>query len=74
MPDDIYDTYDRELDAPVWGAEAIGQVLNLTARQAYHQLERKPSWIDADKVGGHWTSTRRRLLQPFTQSRAGGAR
>jgi hypothetical protein len=54
--------YDRELDAPVWGADEIGAVIRRSRRQTYHLLENR--LIDADRIGGTWRSTPRRLLQP----------
>ena len=55
-------SYDAQLDAPVWGAKGIAQVLNRTVRQAYHLLE--SGHVDADKVGKTWRSSIRRLLTP----------
>ena len=49
------------LDRPVWGAAAIGQVIGRTKRQTIHLLE--SGHLDADKIGGHWVSTPRRLLK-----------
>lgn len=53
---DIVDPPDR----PVWGAEAIGRVIDRTEGQAFHILNAR--LVDADKVGGRWVSTPRRLL------------
>jgi hypothetical protein len=47
-----------ELDRWIYGAKSI----NLTARQAHHALER--GYLDADKFGRKWRSTKRRLLKP----------
>lgn len=47
------------LDRPIFGASAIGQVLGLKPRQAFHALE--SGYLDADKFGGRWVSTARRL-------------
>ena len=55
-----------DLDQPVYGAEAIAIVLNLRkdgkpdTRRAYYACEK--GYVDADKFGRIWTSTRRRLL------------
>jgi len=49
------------MDKPVWGAEAIGRVAEMTAAQAFHALA--AGLIDADKVGGRWVSTPRRVLR-----------
>jgi hypothetical protein len=51
---------DDNLDAPIWGAAAIGQIIGRSKRQTFHLLERK--LIDADKIGATWVSTPRRLL------------
>ena len=53
----------NDLDTPVWGARAIGAVLNRSPDQTFRLLERKK--IDAEKIGGMWVSTRRRLLSRF---------
>jgi hypothetical protein len=47
------------LDRPIRGAAAIGRVLGFTRPQAYHALE--SGYVDADKFGGRWVSTARRL-------------
>jgi hypothetical protein len=47
-------------DTVLWGAESIGAALNLTARQAFHLLER--GHLPATKIGGRWASTKRKLL------------
>jgi hypothetical protein len=48
-------------DIPVWGAAAIGQIIGRSERAAFYLLERK--YLDADKLGNLWVSTRRRLLK-----------
>jgi hypothetical protein len=60
--------HDDDLDLPQYGATRIAEILNLrdkagkpSARKAYHALER--GYIDADKFGDVWSSTKRRLLQ-----------
>lgn len=40
----------------LWGAEAIGAELGITARRAYHMLERNQ--IPARKVSGRWVAER----------------
>jgi hypothetical protein len=60
MVTDLKDLVDP-LDRPIWGAEAIGRVIDRSEAQAFHLLSQK--LLDADKVGGRWTSTPRRLLQ-----------
>jgi len=47
------------LDRPIYGATAIGRVMGLKPRQAFHALEN--GYLDADKFGGRWMSTPRRL-------------
>ena len=44
-----------DLDAPVWGAAEIAQVIKRTEDQTFHLL--KKGRLDADKVGKFWTST-----------------
>jgi GH35 family endo-1,4-beta-xylanase len=54
---------DDDSEEVLWGAEAIGGVINRTAREVYTLLEnKKENGIPIDKVG-HRTlkSTRRRL-------------
>ena len=46
---DLKDIVDP-LDRPVWGAEAIGRVIDRTEGQAFHILNAR--LVDADKVGG----------------------
>jgi hypothetical protein len=52
--------YHPDLDRPVWGAEAIASVINRNKRQTFYLLEQ--GHLDADKVGGTWRSSTRRLL------------
>jgi hypothetical protein len=58
-----------DLDKPVYGAEAIAIILNMTkngapdTRRAYHALEK--GYVDATKLGRQWISTPRRLLRRF---------
>ena len=48
----------------VWGAKAIGQVLNLTERQAYHRLE--SGQINcAKKFGATWAASAKALGKLF---------
>jgi hypothetical protein len=49
----------------LWGAKAIGQVLNLTERQAYHRLE-AGQIPGARKVGKTWAASRSTILRMFT--------
>jgi hypothetical protein len=52
--------YDPKLDAFIWGAKAIAKAIKRSERSTYHLLERR--LIDADKIGGTWRSSLRRLL------------
>jgi len=51
-----------DLDRPIYGAKDIGAVVNLSERQTYHALEQ--GYLDGDKFGRKWRSTKRRLLKP----------
>jgi hypothetical protein len=62
---------DVDLDVPIWGAAAIAAEINRTTRQTHHLLEIKA--LPADKVGGQWTSTRRRLRSLFNGKSNGNA-
>ena len=50
-----------ELDRPIWGARAIGQVSALNERQAYYLLEN--GRLDGTKIGSQWVSTQRRICR-----------
>jgi hypothetical protein len=54
------------LDRPVWGAEAIGRVINRNEIETFHLLSK--GLVDATKKGGRWTSTPRRLLDSLKQA------
>ena len=60
--------YDPKLDAPIWGAKSIGEVIHRTQRQTYHLLE--AGHLDADKIGKCWRSSIRRLLRPQRTAQA----
>jgi hypothetical protein len=49
------------MDRPVWGASAIGRVINRSESKHYLLKNRL---VDADKVGKNWMSTPRCLLSP----------
>lgn len=48
----------------IWGARAIGRVLNLSERQAYHRLE-SGQIAGARKIGATWTGSVRAIRRPF---------
>ncbi len=50
-----------DLDAPVWGARNISEVIKRTERATFHMLQ--SGLLDASKVGDRYVSTRRRLLK-----------
>lgn len=47
----------------VWGAAAIGAVINRTPKQTFHLLESKQ--LPARKSGGKWVASRRLLREHF---------
>jgi hypothetical protein len=60
----------ENLDAPLWGAEAIGREAGLTHedgtvnfRAVYYALEN--GHLPASKIGKRWVSTLRRLRSVF---------
>lgn len=53
-----------DLDAPIWGAEAIGRVINRNPRQTYNLLHKNQ--LPAKKVGNLHVSTKRQLLAAIT--------
>jgi hypothetical protein len=65
--------FDKYWDEPVYGAASIAEILNLRDEngepdltRTYHVLS--SGYVDADKMGRIWWSTRRRLLKPETAS------
>ena len=54
-------TSNVDLDRPVWGAKAIGEVVNKSEKAAFYLLSR--GLLPAEKVGESWVSTPRKLLQ-----------
>ena len=54
------DTPDGNRNDLVWGARAIGSVINRETRQTFGLLESKQ--LPAKKVGGRWVASRQRLL------------
>ena len=56
----------------IWGAEAIGVVINRDPRQAYHLLEK--GWIkSARKIGSQWAASRSALLRELGADALDGA-
>jgi hypothetical protein len=60
----VQDDYERYLDCPVWGAAAIGKVINRTEHQVHHMIQTK--LLRTRKVGKIHTSTVRTLLEDVT--------
>ena len=60
-----------DLDRPIWGASAFGEVINRAAPHVFYMLEH--GLLDADKIGRRWVSTPRRLLGQFAGRRTGCA-
>jgi hypothetical protein len=46
----------------VWGALAIGAVINRNRRRTYHLLESGALGDAVRKIGAHWVGSRRKLL------------
>jgi hypothetical protein len=65
-----------DLDLPVYGGKAIGKIANLVdedtgevdVQATYYALQN--GYIDADKFGGRWRSTPRRILKSGSASEA----
>jgi hypothetical protein len=51
------------LDLPLWGAKEIAVTIRRTERATRRLLDL--GMLPATKIGGHWTSTPRRLLGRF---------
>ncbi len=58
----------NELDRPIWGVEAIGEIIGRTKFQTHHLLRK--GRLDADMIGRRWTTTPRRLLAQFNGEKA----
>jgi hypothetical protein len=52
-----------ELDKPIWGVLAIGEIIGRSKFQTHHMLRK--GRLDADLIGRRWTTTPRRLLRQF---------
>ena len=66
---------DEDLDQPIYGAPAIGRAANLVdakgrvlAAKVYRSL--KLGYIDADKFGREWVTTRRRIYAKHAERAA----
>jgi hypothetical protein len=55
------ETAKADVDTPVWGAAAIGKIINRSPRQANYLLE--TGRLPAKKIGDQWVGGARRLLQ-----------
>ena len=51
---------DADLEAPVWGTQAISEIIRKSRKATEHLLLQRR--IPADKCGRQWVSNRRRLL------------
>jgi hypothetical protein len=56
-------TFDNDLDAPLWGAEPMAPVIGKSVPQTHYLLSK--GLLDATKVGRLYVSTKRRLLNQF---------
>jgi hypothetical protein len=56
--------HSAELDRPVWGAAAIGRLINKNPRQTHHLLARGLI-KSARQVGHQWTATPSALRREF---------
>jgi hypothetical protein len=54
----------NSLDKPVWGAVAIGEIINRTPRQTHHLLTRGHI-KSARRIGGRWCASPAALLKEF---------
>jgi hypothetical protein len=62
VPEQSSPDLSRKLDL-LWGVDAIAKELNLTRRQAYHQLE--SGRLPARKQSGKWCASRQGLRRFF---------
>lgn len=61
--DPLANPSDRSSLDLVWGAEAIGNLLGISTRRAFHLLGQNA--IPARKIGGRWVAARERLREFF---------
>jgi hypothetical protein len=52
-------------DKPVWGAKAIGEIINRNARQTHHLLT-SGHIKSAKRIGGRWCASPSALLKEFS--------
>lgn len=52
----------------IWGAEAIGEAIGRTSRQAYGMLE--AGLLPGKKIGGRWVISRAKLISVFMEDAA----
>jgi hypothetical protein len=71
----VSEQFDPHLDQPIWHATPIAETANIRGTDGkldlpatYYKLA--AGLIDADKVGGVWCSTRRRILNSLSKKRA----
>jgi hypothetical protein len=55
---------DNDSNEVVWGAEAIGEVVNRSSRQTFYMLQ--AGLLPAKKIGNTWVSTVRELRDAVT--------
>jgi hypothetical protein len=60
----MQDEHYLDLDRPVWGAAAMGEVINRSERAVFHMISAK--LIRTKKVGKIHTATVRTLLEDVT--------
>jgi hypothetical protein len=70
----VSEQFDPYLDTPVWRAGPICEVANIRDKDGeldlpatYYKLE--AGLIDAEKVGGIWCTTRRRILNSLSKKK-----
>jgi hypothetical protein len=56
-------TDNDDLDKPIWGARAFGEVLGKAEKHVQNMLDH--GTLDATQIGRRWVSTKRRLLGPI---------
>jgi hypothetical protein len=59
-------------NSPIWGAAAIGRVINRSARATFHLLE--GGHLPATKISGRWVSTPAALKKDIAKQIAAEAK